>query len=189
MEAQLQRERLERVTMDISKAIEEDMVTKIIQEVSSSVYDTDVTQRLKQMADAEKAVQLSRCKKFWTIWKKKFTVNTRIKRAMEDFPGAPSLLSSSKQLQNLFTADNEQLEDRRFYVNKKARLTTETPAEIEQRRKETEIYITARKLYNDLRNHTAWQPLDLPKVVGQSLAEKQPVARGNFSRTHRIWFN
>lgn len=175
--------------MEISKEMEEELVKKIIMEVSDDIFDLDVTQRLKQMAGAEKAVQLSRSKKYWEIWKRKYKVNTKIKRAMEEFPCAPNMQSLTKQLQSLLTVDDNSLSDKRFYVNKRARLTTETPVEIEQRRKETEIYITARKLYNDLRNHTAWQPIDLPKVVGKCLADKNVTAKGNFYRTLIIIVN
>lgn len=172
VKAQLKKECIERVTTEISKDMVENVVTELVDTVSNEVFETDVTQRLEQMEKAENAVKLSHAKKFWQMWRKAYIVNTKIKRAMEEFPSAPNMQSLTEQLQTLLNVDDDHFIDKRFYVNKRARLTAETPVEIEQRRKETDIYITAKKLYKDLRKHTAWQPIDIAGELKKYITSK-----------------
>ena len=173
-------QRTSRVTLHLSKTIESSVVMDMIDDVAEEVFDTDVIQRLEEIENAEKAVQLSRVRTFWLLWKRKYTSNTKIKRAMEEFPCAPNMQSLTDQLQSLLCVEDERLIDKQFYVNKRAQLTTETPIEIDKRRKETDIYITAKKLYNDLRNHTAWQPIDIRSLVGKCLTERCTAVKSKY---------
>lgn len=177
--SQLRKESEDRASQTVSNELLEQMVTNEIAAISEDVFDTDVRKRLQHLQQCERTIKLSRTRKFWNQWRKMFKVNMKIKRAMEEFPCAPSMQTITEQLQNLLTVDDDKVVDRRFYVNKMGRLTTETPLEIERRRKETDIYVKAKGLYNDLLYQSAWRPLDIAGLVGDQLIRKCSPAKGD----------
>ncbi|XP_045166422.2 germinal-center associated nuclear protein-like isoform X2 [Mercenaria mercenaria] len=172
VKAQLRRECIERVTIDINDELVEEVMSEMVVDVSEDVFETDVRQRLKQLDDFEKLVKLSRAGRFWHKWKKEYKAVTKLKRAMEEFPCAPNMQTRKEQLNLLLNVDNESIVDKKFYVNKRAKLTIETPLEIEKHRKETETCALVHRLYRNLLHQTAWAPLDLGRLVGKELNRK-----------------
>lgn len=172
VKAQLKKECIERVTVDINNELVEETLTEMVADTADDVFETDVKQRLRQLDDFERLVKLSRAGHFWNKWKKEYKAVTKLKRAMEEFPCAPNMQSQKEQLQTILNVDDERIMDRKFFVNKRAKLTIETPLEIEKRRKETETCALVHRLYRNLLHQTAWTPLDLGRVVGKLLNRK-----------------
>ena len=173
VKAQLKRECIERVTEELKDGMVQEVMSELVSEVAADVYETDVTQRLKQLQELEDIVKVSRAGKFLQKWKKEYHAVTKLKRAMLAFPSAPSMESSHDQLNHLLkSCRNDRVEGARFYVNKQARLTVETPLEIEARWRHIDTQISVHALYQKLLLERAWAPLDLSKLVGQKLTEK-----------------
>ncbi|XP_060558116.1 germinal-center associated nuclear protein-like, partial [Ruditapes philippinarum] len=189
VKAELKRQCIERVTVDVNKDLVDEVMKEMVIDVSEEVYDIDVIQRLKQLDDFEKLVKLSRAGRFWHKWKKEYKAVTKLKRAMEEFPCAPNMQSNQEQLKQLLCVDDERIIDKKFYVNKRAKLTIETPLEIEKRRKETETRALVHRLYRNLLHQTAWSPLDLSRIIGQELRRKyKPGQQSNTLKTSKLFW-
>lgn len=172
VKAQLKKECIERVTVDINNELVKEILTEMVADTADDVFETDVKQRLKQLYDLERLVKLSHAGRFWNKWKNEYKAVTKLKRAMEEFPCAPNMQSQKEQLQTLLNVGDERIMDRKFFVSKRAKLTIETPLEIEKHRKETETCALVHRLYRNLLHQTAWAPLDLGRVVGKLLNRK-----------------
>ena len=173
VKAQLKKECIARVTEEINRDLVQEVTSEMVQECATNVYETDVIQRLKQLRELEGIVKLSRAGKFFRRWKKEYKAVTKLKRAMMEFPSAPSMDATGNQLDSLVPhrRDNTMTE-LGFYVNQTARLAIETPVQVEERRKRLDIQTTIQALYQRLRHSRAWLPLDLGKLVGTKLVEK-----------------
>lgn len=173
VKAQLKQECIERTTAELNADLVDEVMNEMVADVSEDVFETDVRQRLKLLDDCEKIVKLSRTRRFWTSWKKEFNTLVKLKRAMEEFPSAPNMQSNKDVLKLLIPVDDDRIIDKKFYVNKRAKLTIETPLEIQARRKETDTYVMVHDLYSKLLYQSAWAPLDLGKLVGKQLSRRQ----------------
>ena len=173
VKAHLKKESIARVTEEINRDLVQEVTSEMVQECATNVYETDVIQRLKQLRELEGIVKLSRAGKFFRRWKKEYKAVTKLKRAMMEFPSAPSMDATGNQLDSLVPhrRDNTMTE-LGFYVNQTARLAIETPVQVEERRKRLDIQTTIQALYQRLRHSRAWLPLDLGKLVGTKLVEK-----------------
>ena len=160
------------VTEDISKVLLGEVITDLVQQTASDVYEADVIQRLKLLEDTAKVVEVSRAAKFWKRWKKEFVDVTKLKRGMEQFPCAPCMDKMENQVRALIHVDDMAIRDKQFYINKQTRLTIETPVEIDRRRMEMESHVLVQQLYRQMLYRNAWQPLHMSKVVGHHLIGK-----------------
>ena len=173
VKAQLKRESVARVTEEINHTLIQEVMSEMVQECATSVYETDVIQRLRQLQELEGIVKLSRAGKFFKRWKNEYKSVTKLKRAMMEFPSAPSMEKTGTQLDSLVpNRKNDVITETGFYINQTGRLTTETPVQAEERRKRLEIQTTIQALYQRLRHSQAWLPLDMGKLVGTKLIEK-----------------
>ncbi|KAH3816579.1 hypothetical protein DPMN_118097 [Dreissena polymorpha] len=172
VKAQLKRECVERVTATITETVVGEVVIDLMREMSEDVFETDVRQRLKQLAEFEEIIKLSRAGKFWQIWKKEYKAVTKLKRAMEGFPSAPNMEDYSEQVRSLVTVDDTRVTNGQFYVNKRAKLTVRSAVEINRNRRNADSQVLVHTLYQRLLQHTAWLPLDLVGVVGKQLLRK-----------------
>ena len=173
VKAQLKRECIERTTEEINRELIQEVMSEMVQECATNVYETDVIQRLRQLQELEGIVKLSRAGKFFKRWKKEYVAVTKLKRAMMDFPSAPSMETTGSQLDCLVPNRKDDIvSESGFYVNQTARLTVETPVQVEERRRRMGIKTTIQSLYQKLMYTRAWLPLDLTKLVGTKLAEK-----------------
>lgn len=145
--------------MEINQEITLEVISKMVQECAAEVYETDVTQRLKQLQELEDIVKLSRTGKFLRRWKKEYKAVIKLKRAMMAFPSSASMESAPDLLDHLI-------------LDKQTRLTVDTPVQVEERRKKIDTQISMQYLYHRLLSERAWQPLDLSKLVGPKLQEK-----------------
>lgn len=158
--------------MDINSELVEEVMNEMVVDVSEDVFETDVRQRLKQLDELEKLVKLSRVGRFLHKWKKEYKAVSKLKRAMQEFPCAPNLQSTKEQLKLLIISDDERIVNKKFFVNNRAKLTIETPLEIEKRRREADTCVLVHSLYRDLLYRTSWAPLDLGRLVGKQLTRQ-----------------
>lgn len=187
VQEQLRKECMERVTEDISKVLLGEVIINLVGQTASDVYDVDVTQRLKFLEDTAKVVEVSRAAKFWKRWKKEFIDVTKLKRGMEQFPCTPCMDKMENQVNALIHVDDKAIHDKQFYINKRARLTIETPVEIDQRRMEMESHVLVQQLYRQMLYRNAWQPLHMSKVVGRHLIGKIS-SREQFQEKHQTLY-
>ena len=173
VKAQLKQECIARVTKEIHLEMVEEIGMEMVQDCAEDVFETDVTQRLKQLQEFENIVKLSRAGKFLKRWKKEYKAVTKLKRAMLAFPSSAAMDSKPEQVNRLIkNPRDEKVTDSRFYVNKRARLTVETPLEVNQRQRDIDTQITVQTLYRRLLFERAWQPLDVSRLISQKLLEK-----------------
>ena len=173
MKAQLRRECISRVTEDINVSLVEEVISEMVQDCAEDVFETDVTQRLKQLQEFEDIVKLSRAGKFLQRWKKEYKAVTKLKRAMMAFPSSAAMETVPDQVDRLLkNCRDESVSDSRFFVNKRARLTIETPVDVDRRWRNIDTQMSVHTLYQKLLVERAWQHLDVSKLVGQKLIEK-----------------
>ncbi|XP_052780533.1 germinal-center associated nuclear protein-like [Mya arenaria] len=187
VKAQLRKESIERVTVDISQQMVAQVVSDMIEEVAEDVFESDVRQRIKQLAEFEELIKLSRAGRFLQRWKKEYKAVTKLKRAMEEFPCAPNMQGYSEQVRGLIAVDDPKVANRQFYVNQKAKLTINSAVEIEKQREQAMTQVLVHSLYRRLLQNNAWQPLDLPRIVGKILARKTPFKPGDRKSRSIFW--
>ena len=173
MQAQIKRERTERVTKEIHIEYFEDVSNSLAVEIANEVFKTDVTQRLQDMEKAENAVKLSRTRHFFGIWRKYYQNMVKLKRAVTEFPATGSLKGLKVQNERLTGHKDNKIIDNQFLVGK-AQLTILSPLEILKRREDREYKCAVLDLKRTMQSVLTWQPEDVSQLVHKTLQKKIP---------------
>ena len=173
MQAQIKRERTERVTKEIHIEYFEDVSDSLAVEIANEVFKTDVTQRLQDMEKAENAVKLSRTRHFFGIWRKYYQNMVKLKRAVTEFPATGSLKGLKVQNERLTGHKDNKIIDNHFLVGK-AQLTILSPLEILKRREDREYKCAVLDLKRTMQSVFTWQPEDVSQLVHKTLQKKIP---------------
>ena len=151
--------------------------------VSQEVYEVDVEQRLQELQECEKYVEILRTSRFFKRWRNVHAGRIRLKKSMYNFPPAPSGFSQREQLQYLLPErTSETVENDYMQLGKKARLTVQSQLDIFGSEKKLAESVSSYNAVRRLRHKKAWAPLDLAQTVGTRLALRAPTTK---QRSHR----
>nr|KAG5708418.1 hypothetical protein BaRGS_026145 [Batillaria attramentaria] len=96
-------ERQERCANAICSELLMEINADMTQSIAEEVHAVDVVARLQLLSELQKAVELKRASQLFAMWRKAYAVRQRQKRAMLDFPCAPSMQHPANILRTTVT--------------------------------------------------------------------------------------
>ncbi|XP_060080534.1 germinal-center associated nuclear protein-like [Ylistrum balloti] len=173
VKAELKEQQKARCSEDVGEELVEDVMGELVQSVASDVYQKDVVERLEELADIEKCIQLRIAGKFLQAWKKEFSARQKLKRGMLTFPSAPGMDSATEQIDILIPDRREDgIVGNSFSISTDGRLSLASSIQLSEQRWVGAKLLSAHELYQNLCHCKAWQPFDLVKHVGGILHRK-----------------
>ncbi|KAJ8301861.1 hypothetical protein KUTeg_020848 [Tegillarca granosa] len=170
--AQLKKEQIERCSLEVSTELIDSVVSEFVESISDNVYQKDVVERLQELADIEKSIQLKIAGRYLQYWKKEYLARCKLKRSMLSFPATASRGTCSEQIQALIPwRKQEGIVNGGFYVNERAQINVESPVALLERWQATEKALTAHDLYRKICYKKAWHPLDIGSLVEKQLVQ------------------
>lgn len=162
-------ERLERCADAVSSELLEQTAQEMVRDITGEVHAVDVVARLQLLSELRRAVELQRTSQWFYVWRKAYAARQRQKRAMLDFPCAPSMHHPPHLLQSLCPDRPETSSisphNPAFLINRRANLTLMSPLEAERRSLTLTAHLSLAWLLNSLQQTRAWQPLRLSPVI------------------------
>ncbi|XP_078620785.1 germinal-center associated nuclear protein-like isoform X2 [Branchiostoma floridae x Branchiostoma japonicum] len=152
---QLKKESIERCTVDISRAVQEEVVVEGVQDVCQEVVRAAEELRDQRLAELEQCVQLMQTARLWKRWRTSFAMRKRLRRSMQEFPSAPTQRLPWQKIQAFF----------------RRKRPVANPMSLVKSWEVTSLAIDMRRLQARVRRERAWAPLDLPALVGEHLTK------------------
>ncbi|CAH1255439.1 MCM3AP [Branchiostoma lanceolatum] len=159
---QLKKESVERCTVDITGAVQEEVVVEGVRDVCQEVVRAAEDLRDQHLAELEQCVQLARTARLWRRWRTSYATRKRLRRSMQEFPSAPTQRLPWQKI-------------RAFFRRKRPEAS---PMSLLKSWEVTSLAIDIRRLQARVRRERAWAPLDLPSIVGEQLT----MTRANRSK-------
>lgn len=173
MKAELKEQQKARCSIDVNEDLVEDVLSEIVQSVSADVYQKDVVERLQELAEIEKCIQLQIAGRFLQAWKKEFSARQKLKRGMLTFPSNPGMDTAAEQVDMLIPDRRQEgIVDNSFYITNEARLSLASSIELADQRWVGAKVLTAHELYRNLCHCKSWQPFDMATLVGSTIKRK-----------------
>lgn len=139
--------------------------------VCHEVYAMDMELRLKKLRlkELEYCLCLYRMSKVLQQWKKACIRQEQRRYSLQTFPSCPSLVPVADQLKKLCGPEHSGIVDEALMLNKRARLSIESPICISRRDAYLPAALTLCRLRRHLMQQKAWYPLDIQATVGKEL--------------------
>lgn len=172
---QVEKELKEQTIEECSQQEKTDILHKVIDEMCSSVchevYAMDMELRLKKLRlkELEYCLCLYRMSKVLQQWKKACIRQEQRRYSLQTFPSCPSLVPVADQLKKLCGPEHSGIVDEALMLNKRARLSIESPICISRRDAYLPAALTLCRLRRHLMQQKAWYPLDIQATVGKEL--------------------
>lgn len=171
VEKQLREQTIEECIQQAKTDIFNEVISEMGSIICQQVYTTDVELRLKELDELEHCITLYRISKVLQQWKRACIIQRQRKQCLETFPACPSLVPAANQLKKLCGPEHSGIADDFLLLNKRARLSLESPISISRREAYLPVALTLCRLRRDLTQQKAWYPLDLNATVGKELQE------------------
>ena len=193
---QVEKELREKTIEECSQQAKTNILHEVIDEMCSSVcqqiYASDVELRLKELEELEHCIYLYRMSKVLKLWKKACVLQQQQRYSLQTFPACPSLIPVADQLKKLCGAEHSGIVDESLLLNKRARLSIESPICINRRDAYLPAALTLCRLRRHLMQQKAWYPLDIQATVGKELLASSnwefPDLFSKFVTIHYIFY-
>ena len=172
VQARLKKESLDRSTHHIAAKLLEKVLDELTQEVSETVFETDVTQKLQHLEEAYNAVRLLRTLKWWNLWRQSVFHSKKLKRGMQTFPSAPSMLDPAGQLQRLLPGTHGIENDSTQLING-GKLTLQGAPEVYSQQITLYREMFLHRHLKKLKHDKAWAPLDVPRLLEKAFLNRK----------------
>ncbi|XP_070534280.1 germinal-center associated nuclear protein-like [Ptychodera flava] len=183
VEEMLLRESMERCSVTVTDEILASMVDTECQYISREVIKEGIEMRDEKLRETEKLVHLMIVARFFKKWNNKYIGRLRLKRDMFTFPSAPRPISAQEQVEVLSPWQQtieRPMSSSYMSLNKRARLSVESPIRIESSRIELSYQMIQHHYKNLLKQKKAWLPLDLPQFLARELPHDPKRSRQYF---------
>ncbi|KAI8501702.1 Germinal-center associated nuclear protein [Branchiostoma belcheri] len=150
---QLKKESVERCTVDISRAVQEEVVVECVRDVCQEVVRAAEDLRDQRLAELEQCVQLAQTARIWRRWRTSYAMRKRLRRSMQEFPSTTTQRLPWQKI-------------RAFFRRKRP---VANPMSLVKSWEVTSLAIDMRLLQAKVRREKAWAPLDLPALITQQL--------------------
>ncbi|XP_035665932.1 germinal-center associated nuclear protein-like [Branchiostoma floridae] len=152
---QLKKESIERCTVDISRAVQEEVVVEGVRDVCQEVVRAAEELRDQHLVELEQCVQLMQTARLWKRWRASYAMRKRLRRSMQEFPSAPTQRLPWQKIQAFF----------------RRKRPVANPMSLVKSWEVTSLAIDMRRLQARVRRERAWAPLDLAAIVGEQLTK------------------
>ncbi|XP_078672133.1 germinal-center associated nuclear protein-like isoform X2 [Branchiostoma floridae x Branchiostoma belcheri] len=150
---QLKKESMERCTVDISSAVQEEVVVECVRDVCQEVVRAAEDLRDQRLAELEQCVQLAQTARIWRRWRTSYAMRKRLRRSMQEFPSTTTQRLPWQKI-------------RAFFRRKRP---VANPMSLVKSWEVTSLAIDMRLLQAKVRREKAWAPLDLPALITEQL--------------------
>ena len=91
VKSELKKQQIERCADVLSDGYVSVVAEELVMSVCDEVFQADVIDRLEELAEKQRQIELLRTRCWFDRWRKECAARKKLKRSMLDFPCAPSL--------------------------------------------------------------------------------------------------